>query len=150
MRLETFGIPICIAAFATFWSMSAMSSRPPMCERGVYSVELERAIDGDTVEAHIDLGFGLQLRRQSIRLHGVDTPEVHGPKRCRDMVHGPKASAFTQAWLEAHGGRAEIVVRDEREKHGRVVADVYPVGGGQSLSSALHEAGHHVDKEPCR
>ena len=34
-----------------------------------------RVIDGDTVDVDIDLGFGVWLRKQRIRLYGIDTPE---------------------------------------------------------------------------
>ena len=34
-----------------------------------------RVVDGDTVDVDIDLGFGVWLRKQRIRLYGIDTPE---------------------------------------------------------------------------
>lgn len=40
-----------------------------------YSAELLKVIDGDTIEVDFDLGFGVWLRNQRIRLNGIDTPE---------------------------------------------------------------------------
>ena len=40
-----------------------------------YKMELVRVVDGDTVDVNIDLGFGVWLNKQRIRLRGLDTPE---------------------------------------------------------------------------
>ena len=34
-----------------------------------------RVVDGDTVDVDIDLGFGVWMRNQRIRMYGIDTPE---------------------------------------------------------------------------
>ena len=40
-----------------------------------YKAEIIAVIDGDTIEVDFDLGFGVWLRKQRIRLEGIDTPE---------------------------------------------------------------------------
>ena len=40
-----------------------------------------RVVDGDTVDVDIDLGFGIWIRNQRIRMYGIDTPE----SRTRDL-----------------------------------------------------------------
>jgi micrococcal nuclease len=40
-----------------------------------YKAKLIRVIDGDTIEASVDLGFGLRYQ-MLIRLHGINTPET--------------------------------------------------------------------------
>jgi micrococcal nuclease len=47
-----------------------------------YRVKIRRVVDGDTVDVDIDLGFGVWLKKQRIRLYGIDTPE----SRTRDHV----------------------------------------------------------------
>ena len=38
-----------------------------------YKVEVLRVVDGDTVDVDIDLGFSTWLKKQRIRLYGIDT-----------------------------------------------------------------------------
>ena len=45
-----------------------------------YNAKLIRVIDGDTVDAMIDLGFDIWIKKR-IRLYGIDTPET----RTRDL-----------------------------------------------------------------
>ena len=46
-----------------------------------YRVDIVRVVDGDTVDVDIDLGFGVWLKKQRVRLYGIDTPE----SRTRDL-----------------------------------------------------------------
>jgi micrococcal nuclease len=41
----------------------------------VYKAKLDRVVDGDTVDANIDLGFDISINKR-IRLAGIDTPET--------------------------------------------------------------------------
>ena len=40
-----------------------------------YKAKLLKVIDGDTVDVDIDLGFGVWLRNERVRIMGIDTPE---------------------------------------------------------------------------
>ena len=40
-----------------------------------YKALINRIIDGDTVDIDIDLGFGVWLRDERVRIIGIDTPE---------------------------------------------------------------------------
>ena len=40
-----------------------------------YNVKVVKVIDGDTVDVDIDLGFGVWLHKERVRLYGIDTPE---------------------------------------------------------------------------
>ena len=63
-----------------------------------YGCKIVRVVDGDTVDVDIDLGFDVWLRKQRIRLYGVDTPE----SRTRDKeekVYGLMAKEFVQKQL---------------------------------------------------
>ena len=40
-----------------------------------YRCKITRIVDGDTVDVDIDLGFGVWLSDERVRLAGVDTPE---------------------------------------------------------------------------
>lgn len=45
-----------------------------------YKCTVDRVIDGDTVDAYIDLGFSVSIHKR-IRLYGIDAPET----RTRDL-----------------------------------------------------------------
>lgn len=40
-----------------------------------YKCKVLRVVDGDTVDVDIDLGFGVWLQEERIRLAGIDAPE---------------------------------------------------------------------------
>jgi len=40
-----------------------------------YKCRIVKIIDGDTVDVDIDLGFGIWVRNERVRIHGIDTPE---------------------------------------------------------------------------
>jgi micrococcal nuclease len=47
-----------------------------------YKVDIVRVVDGDTVDVDIDLGFGVWLKKERVRIMGIDTPE----SRTRDKT----------------------------------------------------------------
>ena len=47
-----------------------------------YRCKVVKVIDGDTVDVDIDLGFGIILKDERVRIMGIDTPE----SRTRDRV----------------------------------------------------------------
>jgi len=51
-----------------------------------YSAIVTDVYDGDTITVDVDLGFGVWLKDQKVRLYGIDTPEVRGPERIRGLV----------------------------------------------------------------
>ena len=57
-----------------------------------YKCRIDRVVDGDTVDVDIDLGFGVWLREERVRMYGIDTPE----SRTRDLVEK------NMGWLQRH------------------------------------------------
>ena len=47
-----------------------------------YKCKILRVVDGDTVDIDIDLGFGIWMHKERVRMMGIDTPE----SRTRDKV----------------------------------------------------------------
>ena len=41
-----------------------------------YRVNIVKVVDGDTVDVDIDLGFGIWMKNERVRLFGIDTPAV--------------------------------------------------------------------------
>ena len=65
-----------------------------------YRCKVVKIIDGDTVDVDIDLGFGVWLHKERIRLFGIDTPE----SRTRDLEekkYGLAAKKFLTGMLDA-------------------------------------------------
>jgi micrococcal nuclease len=79
-----------------------------------------RVLDGDTIVV------ARGSSRDTIRLLGVDTPEVHHPRK-PVQCYGPEASAFTKARLDGQTVRLEDDV-ERRDVYGRRLAYVYVRG----------------------
>ena len=47
-----------------------------MKKKYIYNCIVNRVYDGDTVFLDIDLGFDIWLKDKSIRILGIDTPEI--------------------------------------------------------------------------
>ena len=86
-----------------------------------YPVKVLRVVDGDTVDVDIDLGFGVWMRKQRIRMLGIDTPE----SRTRDKeekVYGLAAKAFLKDALK-QGPVTLRTVKDGKGKFGRILGE---------------------------
>ena len=87
-----------------------------------YSCKIVRVVDGDTVDVDIDLGFDLWLKKQRIRLYGVDTPE----SRTRDLVekkYGFAAKDFVEKYLPVDSKQTLRTRLDDRGKFGRILGE---------------------------
>lgn len=104
-----------------------------------YALKGYSAVDGDTLKADIDLGFGVLLSQKKIRLEHINCPE-------KDTPEGASAKTFTAEWLCKDGADVVVAVKNHREdKYGRILGTV--TSNGQSLADALKLAGHGVDYE---
>ena len=86
-----------------------------------YNFKLVKVVDGDTIDVDIDLGFGVWLRNQRIRMMGIDTPE----SRTRDLEEkkfGLLAKDKLQTLLA--NGKVIKTFKDAKGKFGRILADV--------------------------
>lgn len=81
-----------------------------------YNAKLIRVIDGDTVDALVDLGFNVWIK-QRIRLHGIDAPEKR-TKNLEEKRQGIKVSNRLQELLDSEDGKF-ILVSHGVGKYGR-------------------------------
>ena len=51
-----------------------------------YKAVLVRVIDGDTIDVDIDLGFDVWLKKQRIRLAGIDSPECRSKNKAEKVL----------------------------------------------------------------
>jgi len=87
-----------------------------------YSCKIVRVIDGDSIILDIDLGFGLWIHGERIRLYGIDTPE------CRTRDAEEKAAGFlAKEFVEdaLHVGGIYRLQTKEKGKFGRYLGTIY-------------------------
>ena len=108
-------------------------------------VEINRVLDGDTIDVTIDLGFDL-FKKERVRVAGVDTPE----KRTRDLEEkalGIDATNWLKEKLEgAVAGDDDLVIRTELVggvgKYGRLLGWLYVGDGDMSLNEQMIAEGY--------
>jgi micrococcal nuclease len=108
-----------------------------------YKADLIKVIDGDTIEVDFDLGFGVWLKKQRIRLAGIDTPEIRtSDKEMKAM--GKAALAGLIDVLDDYSG--SLIIRtelDPDDKFGRILGHVQ-TGGGIDVNKWMVERNYAV------
>ena len=113
-----------------------MGAMVPPSRKSCYNfrvVEINRVVDGDTIDVTIDLGFDLYKKR--VRIAGVDTPE----KSTRDLEEkelGIDATNWIKENLDgAISGDDDLIIHAElvggMGKYGRLLGWLY-IGDGVS------------------
>lgn len=77
-----------------------------------YKATVVKVIDGDTVDVDIDLGFGVMLSDERVRIMGIDTPE----SRTRDKVEDLFGEAAKARVKQLLGNR--VILKTQINKHG--------------------------------
>ncbi len=107
--------------------------------------EINRVLDGDTIDVTIDLGFDL-YKKERVRVAGVDTPE----KRTRNLEEkalGLDATKWLKDKLEgAINGADELSIRTELVggvgKYGRLLGWLYIGDSDLSLNEQMIDEGY--------
>ena len=87
-----------------------------------YKVNILKVVDGDTVDVDIDLGFGVWMKKQRIRLYGVDTPESR-TRDAEEKVFGNLAKNFVQVRLPVGSNQVLRTKLDGKGKFGRILGE---------------------------
>ena len=125
-----------------------MAAMVPPSRKSCYNfrvVEINRVVDGDTIDVTIDLGFDL-FKKERVRVAGVDTPE----KRTRDLEEkelGIEATNWLKEKLDgAISGDDDLVIRTElvggMGKYGRLLGWLYIGDSELSLNELMIEEGY--------
>ena len=85
-----------------------------------YKAKCTRVVDGDTIDANIDLGFDITIHKR-IRLAGIDSPE----SRTRDLEEKKKGLASKDRLFELIEKGDLIVESKEVGKYGRVLGTLH-------------------------
>ena len=125
-----------------------MGAMTPPSRKSCYNfrvIEINRVVDGDTIDVTIDLGFDLH-KKERVRVAGVDTPE----KRTRDLEE--KALGYDATnWLkdklsEAISGADDLIIRTELVggvgKYGRLLGWLYIGDSDLSLNEQMIAEGY--------
>jgi micrococcal nuclease len=102
---------------------------------------VHKVVDGDTIDADIDLGFDISLTKR-IRLAGVDTPE----SRTTD-AYEKKLGLEVKEWLKHRLEFAkDIIIKtelpDSTEKYGRIIGHLYINGESVSINNQMVNEGY--------
>lgn len=101
-----------------------------------------RVVDGDTVDIDIDLGFDVWLRKQRVRLHGIDTPE----SRTRDLEEKHYGLLSKQYIKDRFPVGKEFTLRtykDATGKFGRILGELVDTMGN-SINDTMIAQGYAV------
>jgi len=125
-----------------------MGAMTPPSRKSCYNfrvIEINRVVDGDTIDVTIDLGFDL-YKKERVRVAGVDTPE----KRTRDdeeKALGLDATNWLKEKLEgAISGDDDRIIRTElvggMGKYGRLLGWLYIGDAEVSLNEQMITEGY--------
>jgi len=109
-----------------------------------YRCNIIKIIDGDTVDVDIDLGFGVWLKDERVRIMGIDTPE----SRTSDKTE-KKFGLASKAKLKSLLGKTGVLKtqvnkngEDMKGKFGRILGDFQV--GARMVTEILCEEGYAV------
>jgi micrococcal nuclease len=103
-----------------------------------YRCKVSRVVDGDTVDVDIDLGFGVWLHKERVRVLGIDTPE----SRTRDKEekkYGLAAKAFVKDFFKIGDVILTTKKYDAKGKFGRILGDFQIYDGEEDRNMGIVE-----------
>ena len=114
-------------------------------DKYIYRAKLERVVDGDTVDALIDVGFDIWIKKR-IRFMGLDTWECR-TRNLEEKKKGLAAKARTKELLESTSSKPGFfrIKSHGVGKYGRVLAEIYiqdKEGNTINVNKKLIHEGH--------
>jgi micrococcal nuclease len=108
----------------------------------IYRIKsVTKIVDGDTIDAVIDLGFDISLTKR-IRLAGIDTPESR-TKNLKEKALGLESKEWMKKTL---AGAKDILIKtelpDSTEKYGRIIGHLFINGQETSLNNQMIAEGY--------
>jgi len=110
-----------------------------------YRVKIVKIIDGDTVDVDIDLGFGVWMHKERVRLFGIDTPESR-TSDLEEKKYGLAAKKFLTGMLDDEGGIILKTHKDKTGKFGRILGELWRTTNyaDQSINNYMIDKHHAV------
>ena len=110
-----------------------------------YKCKLVRVVDGDTIDVDVDLGFGVWMQKQRIRMYGIDTPESRTSDDV-EKVYGNAAKDFLVQWTNS-GNLTLKTFKDGKGKYGRILGEIWygdESGNDHNINQLLIDNHHAV------
>jgi len=104
-----------------------------------YRCEVVKIVDGDTMDVDIDLGFKVTLRKQRLRLAGIDTPESRTRNKAEKIL-----GLAAKERLKALCGSEVYIQSLGVGKFGRILA-IPLTREGTNICATLINEGHAVE-----
>ena len=110
-----------------------------------YRCRILKVVDGDTVDVDIDLGFGIVLKDERVRIMGIDTPESRTRDKVEDLFGEAAKARVKELMGESIVLKTQINKKGEdmRGKFGRILGD-FVTEDGRMVTDILVEEGHAV------
>jgi micrococcal nuclease len=101
-----------------------------------YKAKVIRIVDADTLDAEVDLGFGITMT-QRFRIENYDAPETWRPKSEAESIHGKKA---TERAMELLMGK-DILIKSTKVAgvYGRFGATIWLEDGRNFIDVMISE-----------
>ena len=99
-----------------------------------YGITVTRVVDGDTVDAMIDLGFDIWIKKR-IRFVGIDAPETR-TRNAEEKRRGFECKMRVQEILKENDMKAELI-SEGVGKFGRVLGVIKVKSSTDSLNDLL-------------
>lgn len=103
-----------------------------------YKAKLIRIVDGDTIDAQIDLGFDVFVNKR-IRLWGINAPETRSKDK-DEVSAGKKTLMRLASILALSGGEFEVITHGDG-KYGRCLGEIYVEDFQESVNQLLINEG---------
>ena len=110
-----------------------------------YRCKVIKVIDGDTVDVDIDLGFGIWMKDERVRLYGIDTPESRTSDK-EEKLYGLAAKEFLENMCDDEWMILECNEYDSKGKFGRILGSLRRTTNyaDQTVNEYLIEKHHAV------
>ena len=102
-----------------------------------YNAKILRVVDGDTVDALVDLGFSVNMKIR-FRLSGFDAPETYRPKSKDEKVAGLRATSTLISMI----GDKEVIIESNKFGKYRYLAKIYLLNHTESINQKMIDLGH--------
>ena len=107
-----------------------------------YKAELDRVVDGDTMDLNIDAGFKITTK-QRIRLAHIDTPETYRVKKTsEEYKKGVEAKEYVEKRLADNQNEMKIITYKNPGKYGRYIGIIWLEDSDISLNDELVQKGY--------